>query len=109
MVTTEFKSFDNWIVGKYTSAGEDYYLSENPNDFLMYHASELFKVFQTEYTKNKVLDYNTFHLIVENNKLFEVLYHRELTGETILDISEYLPEIEQATGLKFDLIPEGSI
>jgi hypothetical protein len=104
--STKDNDFDIWLATNYLPAGEHYYLSANPNNFLMYELQELKdKYHRTEAVKQ----YKVFHLVVENNKTHELLYHRELTDETILDIPDYLPEIEQATGLQFSLIPFGSI
>lgn len=102
------ESFMQWVNQNYEHSGEQYYLSKNPDSFLMYELYTLEEQYNREHPL-PLIEGKEYHLIVENNKTYERLYHRELTGENVLKIEEYLPEIEQATGLKFKHIPFGTI
>lgn len=105
---TENIDFDQWLAENYSPAGEDasdgekWFLSLSPNEFMPMSLSALKEQWEKD---NPRIDDKEYHLIVVDNTTGETIYHRELVEENSLNIEDYLPEIQNNTGISLALSP----
>lgn len=105
---TEITEFDQWLAENYEEAGSDasngelWYLSKKPTEFMPISLSKLREQWEKD---NPTEDNKEYHLVVVDNVTGETIYHRELVGEDSLDIVDYLPEIQDNTGISLAFSP----